>query len=283
MDSMVNLGYSGMHLLSQQRCLVSTLLIENHDLNELIFSLRNPKQSLPLQQSKLERILKIFQDKRAFAFEDLQQLTLLLDSSKTLQSKDIQNSWIRDSISKLKLLCSEPIGRGPKHPHFVNWEMCQEIEMGKRQLIKARELVETIRRECKNLSCLPLDPFDECLNSIQQALESALEGEKLTKMSEQKSSKMLSSNSRGFCKKLSSLIEQVLLTYQNLDKEINSSDESEGVPSIDSDAQSNCDATIWDCHKKFLKACANIDMKKLNEMLQEQAKELDNNWKNSWN
>jgi midasin (ATPase involved in ribosome maturation) len=267
MDSMVNLAYSGMHLLTQQRCLVSTLLTENHDLKELILSVQNSKQSLPLFQSKLERILKTFRDKRVFAFESLQQLSLLLESSKIFQSGKSQNDWIRDSISKLKLLCSEPYDKGSKHLHFVTWEMCQEIESGKNQLIKARELVQAIRRECKDLSCLPLDPFDGCLYSIEQALASALESEDLSKHSIQKSMELPLSKSRGFSEKLSSMIERVLVTYQVLNKDINSLDQSEEVSSIDSDSQSNCDVAIWDCHKKFIKSFTNIDLKKLTENL----------------
>ena len=267
MNSMVNLGYSGIHLLTQQRCLVSTLLTEDYDLKEFVSSTQNRKQSLPLYQSELNDHLRIFHDKRVFAFESLNQLSLLLESSKNFQSNDVQTSWLRDSISKLKSICSKPQNTGSKNIHFVTREMCHEIGRGKKQLIMAREIVEIIRRECKDLSCLPLDPFDGCLNGIENALMSASECEELSKKFGGKSVEVPLSNSKGFSEKLSSLIERVLVTYQILNKEINSPDQSEDEPSIDSDTQSNCDVTIWECHKQFLKACTNIDVKKLNENL----------------
>jgi len=59
-DLMVNLSYSGIHMLTQQRCFLSNLLTENHDLQECILSMQISKLSLPTCQSDLKRLLKVF-------------------------------------------------------------------------------------------------------------------------------------------------------------------------------------------------------------------------------
>ena len=266
MESMVNLAYSGMHILTQQRCLVSTLLIEDNSLKEFVLSTRNRKQSLPLFQSKLNELLRKYHEKRVFALESLNQLSLLLESGKNLMT-DAQNSWLRDSIAKLKAICSEPNEAAPKNSHFITLEMCHEVERSTKQFIKAREIVQSIRRECGELRSLPLDPFDKSLDSIDQALASALECNAWTESSGEKSPVISSSSAQGFSDTLSSLIERILVTYQTLNKEINSSDESEKTPGSDSDTRSDCDITIWDCHKQFVKGCTNTDIRMLNENL----------------
>merc|ERR1719159_452894 len=103
---MVNFGSSGIHLLIQQRCLLSTLLTENGNLKELNALIQNTKKCLPRYQSELERVLKAFRNRQIYAFESLQQLCLLLDSSKILQSGTTEKNWIRASIAKLKLFGS---------------------------------------------------------------------------------------------------------------------------------------------------------------------------------
>ena len=197
MDSMVNLAYSGMHILTQQRCLVSTLLIEDNNLKEFVLSTRNRKQSLPLFQSKLNELLRRYHEKRVFALESLNQLSLLLESGKTLIT-DAQNSWLRDSIAKLKAICSEPHEAAPKNSHFITREMCHEVERSTKQFIKAREIVQSIRRECEDLRSLPLDPFDKSLDSIDEALASALECNAWTESSGEHSPVIPSSSAQGF-------------------------------------------------------------------------------------
>jgi len=267
MDSMVNLSYSGMHLLTQQRCLLTALLDENHHLKEWIVSIQSCKQSLPPYQSALESGLKSFRQKRAFAFESVQQLSLLLQSTKPFISGNEQSSWIRDTISKLESLSSEPSVTGEMRTHFVTWKMLLEIENNKKLLLKARELVQESRRQCKDLSCLPLDPFDLCLKNIGDAHASALECIELSNKPSEMCAERMERKSTGFSEKVSLLIERVLVTYQNLNKESNSYGQSEEDLRNDDDDRSHCDVAIWDCHKKFLRSCTNFDLNKLNQKL----------------
>ena len=269
MDIMVNLSYSGIHMLVQQRCLLSNLLTENHELQECIVSMEISKQSLPLCQSDLKRLLKIFQEKRTLAFESVRQLSLLLRSTKHLISGDNQNNWTRDIISKLESLYSEPSMEQERQSHicYVTLEMLQEMDEDRKQLVKAKELIRESRRECKDLSCLPLDPFDACLDSIEHALTSESDCRGVSNKSKEENTEVSSSKCSEFSEKLSSVIERVLLNYQRLNKEVDSIDQLEETPPNMADAQPDIDVAIWDCHKKFLKSCASVELKKLNENL----------------
>jgi len=263
MDSMVNLCYSGMHLLTQQRCLLSTLLHENHKLKEWIASVKDCKLNLPPCQSYLREAFKSFRRKQAFAFESIRQLSLLLQSSKTLITGDDHINWIRDTISKVESLFSESYYSVKEHSHFVTWEMLEGIGKDQKILFGAKELVQESRRRCRDLSCLPLDPFDACLANIEDARASA---RKCSEHLNESSKKGLILKSKEFSEKVSSLIERVLVTYQNLNKEFSNRDQSQD-PLDDNGDELLPDVSIWKCHLGFLKACAKINMQELNENL----------------
>jgi len=197
----------------------------------------------------------------------VQQLSLLLQSIKPLINGESENNWARDVISKLESLYSESLGEWSEHICFVTWEMLREIEEDRKQLVKASGLVHVSRSECKDLSCLPVDAFDVCLDSIEHALSSESECIGVSNKSKEENTELFSSKCSEFSEKLSSIIEQVLVTYQRLSKEANSTDQSEKISPAMLGIQPDSGIAIWDCHKKFLKSYSTVELKLLNQNL----------------
>ena len=267
MDKMVNLSYSGIHILTQQRCLLSHLLNENHNLHEWINSVQISKQSLPPFQSELKRLSQTFQEKCTLAYESVKQLSLLIQSTKSLINGESNNIWARDIVSKLEsLYCTKSIDRS-NNASFITWDMLQEFEIDRKELVKAGKVIGSSREECKDLACLPLDTFDICSCKIEEALTAESKLKDVSHKPREGSTKVIPSEYFDYSTKLSSTIELVLVTYQLLNKEAHSIDQSkENTPTL-LHVQTDNSAAIWERHTNFLTFCATIKLGTLNEKL----------------
>lgn len=267
MELMVNLCDSGMLLLTQQRCLLSTLIVNNGDLEEHTSTMHLTNPSLPPCQSNLSARVEIFQSRLELAFESIRQLSLLIQSVKHLMDTDNATDWARDVVSKLESLSYEKSTDSHQATSFVTWKRLEEVDRNRMLLKKAELLLLESRGECDQHSYLPLDVFDTCLDDVRVAFGSASNCKEVLVETKENETRLPMSNYKVFSTKLTSAIEQVLLTYQNLNREIDSTDLTVESTSVKHGDSESYDLGVWDCHKQFVRSCGNIDLKALNETL----------------
>ena len=274
-DFMVNLGYSAMLVTSQQRCLVTALVEDSRQLDSYIDSFALVEKGLPRKQRKLKDLVERFDTKRELSFESLRQLALLIRSATPFIQQGPESDWARDTVSKLESLSdASPATR--QQSFFVTSDRLLQIGEDCKRLEASASLVRAFRKECKRLSCLPLDSFDVCLDDIVESLELASEFKGWSfdvSQSNYENNETIEFDRSGyenFTEKLSLAIERTLISYQNLSKEVESCDVTpdSSLDPVDKE-QEEKHSSIGDCHKKSLAAIASINLKILNKFIHE--------------
>lgn len=280
MELMVNLSDSGMLMLTQQRCLLSKLSADNHDLEENASTMRLSNTSLPPFQSSLESRVDAFESRLKSAFESVRQVSLLINSVKHLMGEGTHTEWARDVVSKLELFSIEEPAERHYRTGFITWDKLETVDRNCKRLEKCELLLVEIRDECCKRSYLPLDIFDACLDDIRVAYKHGTHCKDVAIATIEKDTSQPLSNCEDFTVKLTSAIEQILLAYQGLSKEVTDMtqrtkagaavdeelDEIRTNPGAAVDEESD-EIGIWECHKKFVRSCSVVDMKTLNQTL----------------
>lgn len=267
MELMVNLTCSGMHMLVQQRCLLSTLIVGEHELDKAISVMNLGSERLPLLQSKLQVQASAFWDSRDSAHESMRQCSLLLRSVNSLLDSPEGALWARDTVSVIDSLLS----KGPKErsgsPDFISQRTLQSIYDDKAQLEKAHSLMLKCRNECESLSCLPLDVLETCLIDLDNAIEAACAIDDTIASKPSSKTENPSESFLPFSESLSSTVERILLTYQSLHKEVAAKEQDSEQQATSLERVAEAPDTLWQCHKDLLASCTAIDLEQLNYSL----------------
>jgi midasin len=262
-ELMVNFGYSGLMMLTQQRCLLSKALSDTQQLHTTLGVLPSSTFRLPRDQAKLCLNVQTFKERCSAAFESIQQLRLLVQTVLPSIDHTTEKEWARDVASRLGPVTRETQGTS-SGMIFVTQEMLMETNQRCQELVTAQEMIRMFHRKCPDISShLPQDPFEYCLDDIQSALEA---GERCNK--ELEASSMDASKSdysvdhltyKTFQDTLSKMIESTLVCYQSLSKHT----ATVGFQETSDEIQDTGSISIGNCHRDASISATLIDLSKV--------------------
>ncbi|KAL3924831.1 MAG: hypothetical protein SGILL_000803 [Bacillariaceae sp.] len=262
-ELMINLGYSGMTMLTQQRSLISKASSETEQLQAIADLVPLSKSNLPLRQAALCRQVEEFEEGFAVAVESIGQLRLLFQTVSSSIDNATESDWARDVAVELESIVQD-CDHTRNEMFFVTQEKLSETNESCHRLKSAGEMITKFQRQrLKTSSRIPDDPFEICSANVRFALEAGNKCKVLTD-AQHPERKEEHSTYNAFCERMTATIESALVCYQNLSKcvLVDSQKPGDVVSTADQEDQAEW---IGECHKEACLSTGCINVRKVSE------------------
>lgn len=271
MNLMLCLSESAMLMITQQRCLLANVIVDNASIVDCVSEMRIDDTNLPLAQSLLHGQIRDFEISFKNSIECIKELSLLLRSSQHLLDTSEKLEWARDTIAKLESFVATPSSFDFQDKTiFVTWGHLRGIEKKGKMLLEAQAVLQDSRTSCKDLGCLPVDVFDApnaCMSRTIQILEECKRSSTKPDSVEKEGA-----DTSALISSLSSSVERLLITFQNFCVESNSPEHNEAASYSENEEEE--DHSILDCHKGLIAKWIKLNLKELHGKLSNVVQQL---------
>lgn len=163
---MLSFAESGLFLLVQQRSVLSLVLHERHELANLISSLPPENAVLPGNQHELMKLVDHLVVSIPMATESLKQLSIMVQTASILCDAD-QKEDAMTCASRLDEWASKLERQRLRRKAIVSQKELQDINQVNRDLGSISSFL--LEQRDALLGKLPIDGFDECLQTMERA------------------------------------------------------------------------------------------------------------------
>ena len=262
-EMMLSFCEHGLLMISQQRCLISTVLLDFASLtrrvNELSFD------GTKLAQSQLLTKTLLLDSKRSYlsATENIKQLFLLIKMSRPVLSQGGPSIWARETMGDLEALVSDLTRVEISSPSVVTEKETFVVRGAQKVIDQASAILQSRSKENVSSNYIPHDAFDECLVSLNEAssnLSSCLR--QIESPDNHPAPPIDEKTAKSLIDAVSSAVKHTLLAVQPSQRTIETNVSPEDGTGEDKEAG------MWSCHSEASREWAEMNLKNLNTALE---------------
>ncbi|CAB9508662.1 Nuclear chaperone required for maturation and nuclear export of pre-60S ribosome subunits (By similarity) [Seminavis robusta] len=258
-ETMLNFSEHGLLMITQQRALLFSLLLDLNSLKAKFEGLAVDGDVLSSQATTKEQWLRA-SEKTCTAVENLQQLELLLRLSEAVLSTSKQKKWVSSTAETLKSHCNQLGDATLSLPALLTTKDIARVKDFHSSVEKAMSVCAICQDQNSSLRCVPKDAIDECYCHLKEAA-SALKG--CMEACGELPMEYESSRSNDLVDSISNAVKATLLSVQETQVVLKCAE----AASDDTSKEGDKEAVLWACHTNASKEWAKVGLKGLRKCL----------------